>query len=159
MFKIKLLILLLLSFLFSCTNNKNIELSKKFNISYIGGGEDGLYLSNILKYKLTAADLLDKNSNYKILATIEHQNNFYITNIDNTSDRNNIDSTLEIKIIKNDSECLAYSFNENIQQFFLVSPSTKFLSNEMAEETIKKENTNILLDVFIDELRQTKLDC
>ncbi len=159
MFKIKLLILLSLSFLFSCTNNQNIELSEKFHISYIDGGEDGLYLSNILKYKLIAADLLDNNSNYKILATIEHQNNFYITNIDNTSDRNNIDSTLEIKIIKNESECLAYSFDDNIQQFFLVSPSTKFLSNEMAEETIKKENANILLDVFINELRQTKLDC
>ena len=49
----------------------------------------------MLKYKLVAADLFDKNSNYKILATIEHENNFYITNIDNTSDRNNIDSTLK----------------------------------------------------------------
>ena len=158
MFKIKLLILLSLS-LFSCTNNKNLELTEKFNLSYIGGGEDGLYLNNILKYKLVAADLFDKNSNYKILATIEHENNFYITNIDNTSDRNNIDSTLEIKIIKNESECLAYTFNENIQQFFLVSPSTKFLSNDIAEKSIKKENSNILLDVFINELRQTKLNC
>ena len=53
------LILLSLS-LFSCTNNKTLELTEKFNLSYIGGGEGGLYLNNMLKYKLVAADLFDK---------------------------------------------------------------------------------------------------
>ena len=59
MFKIKLLILLSLS-LFSCTNNKTLELTEKFNLSYIGGGEDGLYLNNMLKYKLVAQIYLIK---------------------------------------------------------------------------------------------------
>lgn len=160
MFKIKLLILLSLNlFLFSCTINDNLNLSEKFDLSYIGGGEDGLYLNNLLEFRLNAANLLDKNSNYKIFAKADHQNNFFITNLDNTSDRNNIDSTLEITIMKNKKECLAYSFIENMEQFYLVSPSTKFLSNAEAEEKIKKKNINILVNSFINDLRQTKLNC
>jgi len=160
MFKIKLLILLSLNiFFFSCASNDNLNLSKNFDLSYIGGGEDGLYLNNLLEFKLNAANFLDKNSNYKIFAKADHQSNFFITNLDNTSDRNNIDSTLEIRIMKNETECLAYSFSESIEQFYLVSPSTKFLSNAAAEEKIKKKNINILVNSFMNDLRRTKLNC
>ena len=49
MFKIKLSILLLVSFfLFSCTANQNNNLNQKYSVAYIGGEFDGLLLKNYL---------------------------------------------------------------------------------------------------------------
>ena len=49
MFKIKLSILLLISFLiFSCTNNQIKNLNQKYYLAYVGGEFDGLLLKNYL---------------------------------------------------------------------------------------------------------------
>ena len=50
MFKIKLLILSLVSFIFiSCTNSENKNYEMKYSLGYITGEYDGLVLKNYLK--------------------------------------------------------------------------------------------------------------
>ena len=74
MFKIKLLILLLINFLFiSCaqTKLKNISIDK-FKVGYIAGEFDGLVLKNMLNSYLNSQGMHDENSNYKIRANISH---------------------------------------------------------------------------------------
>ena len=64
MFKIKLLILLLISYLItSCINNAG-DYKFKMNVAYIGGEYEGLILSNQLKSQLNNFRMLDKNSQY-----------------------------------------------------------------------------------------------
>ena len=88
MSKIKLLILLLTSiFIFSCTNNDYPIQKNKFSISYVEGGYNSLLLTNILKSHLAVLNLYNKDSKYEIQPLISHEDEIYITNIDNTSDR------------------------------------------------------------------------
>ena len=67
MFKIKLLILLLVSiYLSACINSDRNENKLPLSVDYISGEYDGLLLSNKLKIYLNNFGLLDKNSNLKI---------------------------------------------------------------------------------------------
>ena len=159
MSKIKLLILLLISLTtLSCINNqekKNIKLS----ISYIGGGYNGLMLSNQLQKHLNNFGMLDKNSKFQIQATISHSSNLFITNIDNTSDRERISSSIELKIYDTDLECYTHFYNNDITQFYVLAAGDKFISNKSAVEKIKIENVDYFVKVFINNLKETDLIC
>tara|TARA_B100000989_G_scaffold277050_1_gene237729 strand:- start:458 stop:943 length:486 start_codon:yes stop_codon:yes gene_type:complete len=159
MSKIKLLILLLISLTtLSCINNqekKNIKLS----ISYIGGGYNGLMLSNQLQKHLNNFGMLDKNSKFQIQSTISHSSNLFITNIDNTSDRERISSSIELKIYDTDLECYTHFYNNDITQFYVLAAGDKFISNKSAVEKIKIENVDYFVKVFINNLKETDLIC
>ena len=99
MSKIKLSILLLISFfIFSCANNQINHSNQKYSVAYIGGEYDGLILKNYLISNLKNLNIYDQNSNFEIQATISHSSNLFITNTDNTSDREKISTTLYITI-------------------------------------------------------------
>ena len=105
MFKIKLLILLLSSLIFlSCTNNQpNSQF--KFSVGYIGGEYDGLILTNLWNSHLKNLNMLDEKSRYQIQSGISHSQNVYVTNIDNTSDREKIRSSIDLKIYDKNAKC------------------------------------------------------
>ena len=160
MFKIKLLILLLTSaFLFNCTKNSNITPPTKFSIAYIEGEYDGLLLKNLLTGYLNTLDMYDQASSYEIRSRIEHTSNLYITNIDNTSDRINIETIVSFKIINSDKECSVFSYTDNVSQFYIIASSDRFLSNQKAAKKIKKDNTEALVKSFINKLSGVNLDC
>ena len=159
MFRIKLLILLLISYsLASCISNKR-ENDFKISIAYIGGEYDGLVLSNLLSSQLNNFGMLDKNSIYEVQANISHSQNLYITNIDNTSDREKIDSSVNMKIYNKDLKCFTYIYNETISQFYILASSDQFISNSTAVEEIKIENTEYLTKKFINSLSRDAFDC
>jgi len=150
MFKIKLLILLLSSILVSCTTSLKVD-NPKLDLNYIAGGVDGLIMNNMLTNYLQNYNLYDKNSNFKVDARISHNTNFFITNIDNTSDRNLVSSTLNIKIMNKVNNCEIYQSNNEISQFYIVVSSNQFTSNDAALEKIKKENTENLIKLFLED--------
>jgi len=150
MFKIKLLILLLSSILVSCTTSLKVD-NPKLDLNYIAGGVDGLIMNNMLTNYLQNYNLYDKNSNFKVDASISHNSNFFITNIDNTSERNLVSSTLNIKIMNKVSDCETYQSNNEISQFYIVVSSNQFTSNDAALEKIKKENTENLVKLFLED--------
>ena len=160
MFKIKLLILLLVSSLFfSCTVNKLQELDDKYSLDYIEGGYNGLILKNLLKSYLLSFGLYDEGSNLQIESSISHAPTLYITNIDNTSDRINIESSLDIKIVNQKKKCELYSFKKTLSQFYIFADSDKYLSNDRAQEKIIKDNTESLVKSFINNLYVTEQKC
>ncbi len=160
MFKIKLLILLLISFfLFSCTENKIQNFNNKYSLDYISGEYDGLVLKNILTSYLLSFDLYDNNSTLQIKSSISHSPTLYITNIDNTSDRVNIESSINVKIVNQKNECEVYSFDKTLSQFYIFADSDKFVSNDKAQEKIKRENTETLVKSFINNLYITEQKC
>ena len=77
-----------------------------------------------------AQGIYNESSEYEIKANITHGSNLYITNIDNTSDRERITSTLSITIIDNQSACQIYDYNQTISQFYIFAASDLFLSNK-----------------------------
>ncbi len=159
MYKIKSLILLLINIaLVSCTSNTGSN-NFKSSVAYIGGEYDGLVLSNQLKSHLSNFGMLDKNSNYEIQANISHSQSLYITNIDNTSDRENISSNVNIKILNKELDCLTYVFSETISQFYVLASSDQFISNSTAVEEIKNENTEYLVKKFINSLSEDVFIC
>ena len=160
MYKIKLLILLLISLcIFSCTD-KNIETNKNsFVLSNIGGGYDGLVLSNLLKSHLAGYNSLDPDSRLEIQGKIEHSTNIYITNIDNTSDREKIETRISIKVFDKDNKCYVYKLDRVISQFYIFASNEKFISNQKALEQIKYENTEELVKKFINEIFYMSLKC
>ena len=159
MFKTKLSILLLTScfLLLSCTNDKNNQ-EIKYSLSYIGGGNDGLVLKNYLISHLKVSNLYDQNSRYILNAKINHNSNIYITNIDNTSDREEIATGLSLKIINKDN-CIVYEYNETSSQFYLITSSEKFKSNIEAIKKIKFDNSENLVKQFINEIYGEALIC
>tara|TARA_B100000963_G_scaffold312316_1_gene289680 strand:- start:1396 stop:1878 length:483 start_codon:yes stop_codon:yes gene_type:complete len=160
MFRIKLLILSLVSFIFiSCTNSITEKDDFKYSIGYISGEYDGLILRNLLKNYLQSFNLYDENSHFEIKSSINHKENVYITNIDNTSDRTNVDSYLNIEIIDNINDCSIFKFDKNISQFHILADSSKYISNNIAVEKMKTENTENLVKDFINNLNQKKNDC
>ena len=160
MFKIKLSILLLVSFIiFSCTNNQINTSNQKYSVAYIGGEFDGLLLKNNLINSLKNLGIYDQNSNYKIYATIEHGSNLFITNIDNTSDREKITTNLSIRITNTLSSCEIYSNAISVSQFYIYASSDKFLSNQKAVKKIKKDNTEATVKKFINKLRKIDNNC
>ena len=159
MYKIKSLILLLINIaLASCTSNTG-GYDFKSSVGYIGGEYDGLVLSNQLKSHLSNFGMLDKNSNYEIQANISHSQKLYITNIDNTSDRERINSSVDIKIWNKELICYTYAFSETISQFYVFASSDQFISNNIAVEEIKIENTEYLVKKFINGLSKDAFKC
>ncbi len=160
MFKIKLSILLLISFfVFSCSNNQINNSNQKFSLAYIGGEYDGLLLKNYLIGSLKSLDMYDQNSNFEIQSDISHSTNLYITNIDNTSDREKIDTNLSIKIINKESNCNVYDDEIIVSQFYIYASSDKFLSNQVAVKKIKKDNTESTVRQFINKLKKINSQC
>tara|TARA_X000000950_G_scaffold135127_1_gene168130 strand:+ start:12416 stop:12910 length:495 start_codon:yes stop_codon:yes gene_type:complete len=159
MSRIKLLILLLISNItVSCSSGYNEE-RIKLSLGYIEGEYDGLVLSNQLKSNLNNFGMFDKNSKYKIQANISHSQNLFITNIDNTSDRERVTSSAEISVFDNILKCKTYEFKETIDQFYVLASSDKFTSNKIAFDEIKYENTEYFVRKFINGLSQSALYC
>ena len=61
--------------------------------------------------------MLNTYSNYEIQGYITHSSNLFITNIDNTSDREKIESSIELKIYDKLNKCFTFKFNEDVSQF------------------------------------------
>ena len=160
MSKIKLSILLLISFfIFSCTSNQIIHSNQKYSVSYIGGEFDGLVLKNYLVSSLKNLDIYDQTSNFKIQAKINHKSNLFITNTDNTSDREKISTTLYVTIKNLENSCQVYIDEINISQFYIYASSDKFLSNQKAVKEIKKDNTEATVEQFINKLLVIGNEC
>ena len=159
MSKIKLLILLLINIcLVSCASNV-VNNDYKLSVAYIGGEYDGLVLSNQLKSHLNNFGRLDKNSNYEIQADISHSQSLFITNIDNTSDREKINSSVIVKILNKELNCFTHSYSETITQFYILASSDQFISNSTAVEEIKIENTEYLVKKFVNSLSEDAFLC
>lgn len=157
MFKIKLLISLLISLiLFSCVNidiQNDKHSNIKYSIGYIGGGYNGLVLKNLMTSHMTSIDLLDPNAKIEIIPSISTSKNVYITNIDNTSDREKIINNLNVKIIDKDQNCLLSEYNESASQYYIYASGEKFLSNKNAINRIEFENIENLIKDFIYDLK------
>ena len=160
MSKIKLSTLLLISFfVFSCANNQINNSNQKYSLSYIGGEYDGLLLKNYLTNGLKNLRIYDQNSNLEIQANINHSSNLYITNIDNTSDRERINTKLSIKIINEESNCIVFKDEFSVSQFYIYTSSDKFLSNQAAVKRIKKDNTDTVVRQFINQTKKINVQC
>lgn len=160
MSKIKLSILLLISTIVFQSCSTTIESRYKFSIDYITGGVDGLNLKNNLLLNLTGLDLYDQNSELLIKGNINHSQSLYITNVDNTSDRERISSDLQINIYNQNINCNVYQFNENLEQYYVITSAQNFTSNNKAVEQIKLRNTEIMVQSFILELiSQYNFEC
>ena len=160
MSKIKLSTLLLINFfVFSCANNQLNNSKQKFSIAYIGGEYDGLLLKNYLTNGLKNLKIYDQYSNFEIEANINHSTDLYITNIDNTSDREKINTKLSIKIINKDSNCISFNDEITVSQFYIYASSDKFLSNQVAVKKIKKDNTESTVKQFINKLKKIDGQC
>lgn len=158
MYKIRLLILLFISLAFtSCTNNKSSEF--QLSVAYISGEYDGLLLSNQLKSNLNNFGMLNTTSNYELQGSINHSSNLFITNIDNTSDREKIESSIELKIYDKLNECFSFKFNQNVSQFYILSASDRYTSNKTAIEEIKFSNTDYFVKSFINSLSGSSFIC
>ena len=160
MSKIKLLILLLASFfIFSCSNKQKNHFGQKYSLSYIDGELDGLLLKNYLMSNLKNLNIYDQDSYYEIEAEIEHNSNLFITNIDNTSDREKISTNLYIKVFNNLSDCQIYEFETEVSQFYIYASGDKLLSNQTAVKKIKRDNTEETIRQFINKLETIKDKC
>ena len=160
MSKIKLSILLLISILFfSCTSNQTNNFNQKYSVAYIGGEFDGLILRNYLVNSLKNLNIYDQKSKYEIKASIGHGTNLFITNIDNTSDREKISTNLNIRITNILLNCEIYYDEINVSQFYIYASSDKFLSNQKSVKKIKKENTETTVRQFINNLKNVDDKC
>ena len=160
MFKTKLLISLLSSFIFlSCTRDTLDREITKYSLAYTGGEYDGLILNNLLKSDLSNFMAYDDNSNLRIEPNISHSTELFISNIDNTSDRMRIKSTITAKIVDIRFKCDTRTFKEDVIQFYLFADTEKYISNSVAEKKIKEENTEILVRNFINKILKTDNKC
>ena len=116
-------------------------------------------LSNKLKIYLNNFGLLDKNSNLKIRASISHTQNLFITNIDNTSDRERVESTVFITVYDENFKCDTFKFNDSISQFYVLASSDNFLSNKTALDEIKDQNTEYFVKKFINNIKEVDFVC
>lgn len=159
MCKIKLLILLLISLLFgSCV--QNIENKPyQYQISYISGEEHGLYLKNLLISYLKMENNFNPQSNFIINADLSHSASLYINNINNTSDRENINTSLSINIRDQRQDCKIFEYSNEINQFYIISDTVNFTSNNIAVEEIKKQNTENLVKDFFYNLLNLEPKC
>jgi hypothetical protein len=160
MFKTKLSILLLASiFIVTCTKNVSQKDLPKFSIDYIEGEYDGLILKNTLTRGLHGLNYLDQNSAFLIQSAIKHSTNLFITNIDNTSDREKISSSLAVRIIHKNNECEIYENSFQASQFYIFALSNNFLSNQVAVNKIKQINTESVVRQFLNKLKYIDLVC
>ena len=162
MFKIRLLILLLINFfILSCSLKNQDDKTEihRYSLAYIGGEYSGLTLKHYFDAHLRSSGLYDQNSNLEIRANINHSENLYITNIDNTSDRKNITSELKVNVFHKVKNCIIYSYNNNVSQFYIFAAADKFLSNSKAAENIKDSNTEALVQNFINRIQHLNNEC
>ena len=160
MFKIKLLILLLTSvFVIGCSVKQELIDNRKYSLDYIGGEYDGLLLKNTLVNNLKSFNLYDQYSKYQVKTNIQHDQNLFITNIDNTSDREKILSTLKVEVSDLVNQCKVFIDDSSISQFYIFASSDQFISNKVALKKIKKENTKILVKKLVQKLVEAELDC
>ena len=83
----------------------------------------------------------------------------FITNTDNTSDREKISTNLNVLIKDNQINCIIYEDDINVSQFYIYASSDKFLSNQKAVKEIKKDNTETTVKQLINELLVNKDKC
>ena len=160
MYKTKLLTLSLISLIFlSCAKSTSNQNNSKFSVDYIDGEFDGLVLKTLLKNNLFNIGRYDKESNLIIDAEISHTSSLFITNIDNTSDRMNMNSNLSVKIIDQLNECEIYNFDNEISQFYIFADSNQYISNVVAEKKIKEQNTEQLVKEFINKITRSEIVC
>ena len=160
MYKIKLLISLLISFIvLSCTSIDPPENISKFSLGYIVGEYDGLLLYNNMEAYLRSYDMLNHNSRYEIRSSVGHPTGVYITNTDNTSNREAITSKLDLIIYDKKLKCTVYDYNDKINQFYIYSSNEKFISNKTALKKIKSENTEELVKRFVNKLMYVDVKC
>ena len=153
MSKIRLSILLLISFfVFSYASNQVNYSNQKYSVAYIGGEFDGLLLKNYLISSLKNLNIYDQKSKFEIQSRISHNSNLFITNTDNTSDREKISTTLHVTVKNHENECVVYNDEINVSQFYIYASSDKFLSNQKAFKEIKKNNTEATVKKFINRL-------
>ena len=161
MFKTKLSILFLISTIISlngCTSKDLIQ-QNKYKLSYVSGEVDGLIFSNFLKSYLKSANLYDEKSNFDIRATISHSQNLFITNIDNTSDRQKIISTMTINVYDIKKKCDVFNYSDDLEQFYIITSSINYTSNNKAVEQIKSQNTEILINKLLPQLSRINPIC
>ena len=161
MSKIKLLTLLLISFFFiSCSStNYQFKNNHKYSIAYISGEYDGLVLKKQLISKLRGFGFYDQNSRKSIQSEITHSTEVFVTNINNTSEREEVKSSLKIRIFDTKLNCVIFRFEDQISQFYIYASSEKFLSNKKALETIKFNNTEELVNLFMNSLVKIEFGC
>ena len=161
MSKIKLSILLLISlFLINCSSSNNLpKNNNKYSLEYIGGGYDGLVLKKQLTSMLRGFRSFDQDSKKTIKAAIKHETEIFVTNIDNTSDRERVMTILKVGVYDKELDCVIFEFNNEISQFYIYASSEKFLSNTKAVESIKYNNTEELVRNFINDLTKIKSGC
>ena len=95
---------------------------------------------------LVSNNFYNDSSYFKINASIEHGGEIYITNVDNTSDRERIKSYVNISIYDELNKCFVLRYDESISQFYVIVSSKFFESNNFAKEEIQEQNTEILID-------------
>ena len=161
MSKIKLSILLLISlFIINCSSSNNLpKNNNKYSLEYIGGGYDGLVLKKQLTSMLRGLRSFDQDSKKTIKAAINHETEIFVTNIDNTSDRERIMTSLKVTVYDKELDCVIYKFNDEISQFYIYASNEKFLSNAKAVESIKYNNTEELVKNFVNDLTKIKSSC
>ena len=161
MSKIKLSILLLISlFIINCSSSNNLpKNNNEYSLEYIGGGYDGLVLKKQLTSMLRGFKSFDQNSKKTIKAEINHETEIFVTNIDNTSDRERVVTSLKVKVYDKELDCVIFRFNDEISQFYIYASSEKFLSNTKAVESIKYNNTEELVKNFVNDLIKIKSGC
>ena len=103
--------------------------------------------------------MLNTTSNYELQGSINHSSNLFITNIDNTSDREKIESSIELKIYDKLNDCFSFKFNQNVSQFYILSASDRYTSNKTAVEEIKFSNTDYFVKSFINSLSRSSFIC
>ena len=96
---------------------------------------------------------------FEIQANIDHSPILYITNIDNTSDREKINTKLSFNIKDNESNCIVFKDEIIVSQFYIYASSDKFLSNQVAVKKIKKDNTASTVRQFIKKLKKINGQC
>jgi len=101
---------------------------------------------------LASNNFYNGSSYFTINASIDHGDEIYITNIDNTSDRERIKSSIKINIYDELNKCVVFRYDESISQFYVIVSSKFFESNNFAKEEIQEQNTEILVDLFINTL-------
>ena len=159
MSKIKLLILLLAStFIFSCSSSQNFKSNDyQYKVSHIGSEYSGLLVKNLLTSYLK--NNYSNSANIVISGSIDHVGETYITNTDNTSDREKITTLLKLAVHDDKNDCLIYNYVDSIDQFYIYASASKILSNKTAKKKIERSNTEVLAKRFINELLKLSLVC
>ena len=159
MCKVKLLILLLISsFLFSCSSSP-VQSKHSFSLDYVGGAEDGLIFSNLLNSYLNDYGLFNPNSRLIIKATVSHEQDLYITNVDKTSDREKIKSTISLSIFDQLNDCNIFHYKSSENQFYVITDTVNFTSNNVAIEQIKFRNNEALIQKLIPHIVDIEINC